>query len=109
MIRYDWQVLRVEPISRIMKVINALSSKGYMRGQEKSTLKVISSFVDSTTFLLNPEDLILNYKKYSESEVFYYLEIASFRGYIDYKLENSGNIIATLNNQDVFRLTIKNL
>jgi hypothetical protein len=89
MIRYDWQKLREYPIDTTLKVMFALTNTKLLKEQPREVLYPISTFRNSSSFLVNPEDLILNRKKYTSAEIFLYLELASQRSYIKYKRTGS--------------------
>lgn len=89
MIRYDWNKLREYPIDTTLKVLFALTDTKLLKEQPREVLYPISTFRHSSSFLINPEGLVLNRKKYTSAEIFLYLELASQRSYIDYKRTGS--------------------
>jgi hypothetical protein len=85
LIRYDWNKLREYPIDTTLKVLFALTNTKLLKEQTREVLYPISKFRNSSSFLINPEGLILDRKKYTSAEIFLYLELASQRSYIKYK------------------------
>ena len=82
MIRFDWGVLRKQEYNVILKVLSCLTYK--VTPKDRELLEIIASMKDMSAFLVNPEGLLNNRKSYSHYEVFYYLEVAAYRSYLEY-------------------------
>lgn len=108
MIRYDWNKLREYPIDTTMKVLFALTDTKMLKEQPREVLYPISTFRNSAAFLVNPERLILNRKKYTSAEIFLYLELASQRSYIKYKKTGSIRLPTTYINDNIKNQVIFN-
>ena len=101
LIRYDWNKLREYPIDTTMKVMFALTDTKSLKEQPREVLYPISTFRNYSSFLVNPERLILNRKKYTSAEIFLYLELASQRSYIKYKRKGSVRLPTTYINDNI--------
>jgi len=108
MIRYDWNKLREYPIDTTMKVLFALTDTKTLKEQPREVLYPISTFRNLAAFLINPERLILNRKKYTSAEIFLYLELASQRSYIKYKKTGSIRLPTTYINDNIKNQVIFN-
>ena len=89
MIRFDWLVIENLPIDTIIRILNALVYTENLTTYPPYVLKPISKFKDMSAFLINPSGLILNRRKYTDSDIYVYLELASLRSYIIYKRTGS--------------------
>jgi len=54
--------------------------------------KRIAEFKTKHSFLLNPTDLILGRKNHTDSEMYVYLELASLRSYMEYKISGKKSL-----------------
>jgi len=85
LIRYDWGILRSHPIPLIFNILYRLDNIDLLQYSDKRLLKIISRFKDKSSFLIDPMNLISNRSKHTDSELYYYLELAAYRSYFEYK------------------------
>jgi hypothetical protein len=95
MIKYDWNVLRQEDVKLILRVLLYLTNRELNKlnkTRDRAVLEVVSRFKYSNAFLLNPLGLIVNKKRYTDQEIFLYIELASLRSYTNYKRTGSKSL-----------------
>ena len=83
-------MLRRQPFGFVLELLELLSTRKNLRGYPKKVLRCIAAFKDTSAFLINVNDLILNKEKHTHSEIYVYLELAALRSYINYK--ETGNL-----------------
>lgn len=89
LIKFDWEQLKYLPVANILKILNALVYKENMKSYPKYILEPISKFRHSTSFLSNPDGLLLNRRKFTNDDIYVYLSLASQRSYHQYKQTGS--------------------
>ena len=85
MVKYDWLALRHLNSEAIIGILLFLKYNNKIVEVPRSILKIISTFEHNISFMLNVESLANASHKYTNSELYIYLELASLRSYIEYK------------------------
>jgi hypothetical protein len=88
MIKYNWEkimnVTRGDPTS-VLLIIHTLTHKRLPNSTRDPAYKYWGKNFSGHSFLLNPEELLVEIKKYSSIEASMYIMIASYRNYLHYK------------------------
>ena len=89
MIKYNWEkILQTtqSDANKIMLLIHMLTyNKRIPQNHKDPTYKYYGQSFEGYSFLLNPEKLLAERKKYSNRECAEYVGVASYRNYMDYK------------------------
>ena len=88
MIKYNWEkIIRVTKgdAIQILAIIHVLTYKRIAINRKDPAYKYRAGNFVGGSFLLHPEKLLANHKKYSPEECATYLMVASFRNYFTYK------------------------
>ena len=88
MIKYNWEkILKVtegDPI-QILAIIHVLTHKRIAVNRKDPAYKYRAGAFVGGSFLLHPEKLLANHKKFHPEECATYLMVASYRNYFTYK------------------------
>jgi hypothetical protein len=88
MIKYNWdKILKVTggDSIQILAIIHVLTYKRIAINRKDPAFKYKAGTFVGGSFLLHPEKLLANHKKYFPEECATYLMVASFRNYFTYK------------------------
>ena len=88
MIKYNWEkIMKVTEgdAIQILAIIHVLTYKRIAINRKDHAYKYRAGNFVGGSFLLHPEKLLANHKKYSPEECATYLMVASFRNYFTYK------------------------
>lgn len=92
MIRYDWKLILKESkqdVSKMLKIIEAIVEYSsyedvlVQSNYPKYILNYLYKRKNRSSFLLNPEKLLNNSHRHTNSELLVYLELASMRNFMD--------------------------
>ena len=96
MIKYNWEkILQTtnSDASQIMLIIHMLThNKRIPKNYKDPTYKYYGQSFEGYSFLLNPERLLVERTKYTNSECAEYVGIASYRNYMDYKTTGESSL-----------------
>lgn len=89
MIIYNWQKVFVHSgggASNILNIIAYITFKPIPKNNYDPIKKYVEIDWRGDSFLLNPEEIIYNRKKFSERDLANYVALASFRSLAEYKV-----------------------
>ena len=88
MIKYNWEKIAEtsqHDASRIMLILHMLTYPRRPHNFTDPIYKYYGQSFEGLSFLLNPEQLLAERKKYTNQECAEYVGIASYRNYMEYK------------------------
>lgn len=88
MIKYNWEKIYNETngdSTSILTVIHLLTYKRIPASRKDKTYKYFGKSFVGNSFLLNPRQLLVERKNYSNKEAAEYIAVASYRNYFNYK------------------------
>jgi hypothetical protein len=87
MIKYNWEKIYNETngdSTSILTVIHLLTYKRIPTSRKDKTYKYFGKSFVGNSFLLNPRQLLVERKNYSNKEAAEYIAVASYRNYFNY-------------------------
>jgi hypothetical protein len=89
MIFYNWKKIREETNGKVGDIVSVLYILTYRKdppiNRNDRRFKYWTKSFYGTSFLLNPEPLLIQRNRYSDVEIAQYAGIASLRNYFDYR------------------------
>jgi hypothetical protein len=88
MIKYNWKKIFQETggdSASVLTIIHLLTYKRIPRSRKDKTYKYFGKSFVGDSFLLNPRQLLVERKNYSNKEAAEYVAVASFRNYFNYR------------------------
>ncbi len=88
MIKYNWEKINSETngdSTSILTIVHLLTYKRVPASRKDKTYKYFGKSFVGDSFLLNPRQLLVERKNYSNKEAAEYIAIASYRNYFNYK------------------------
>ena len=88
MIKYNWKKIFQETggdSTSVLTIIHLLTYKRIPRSRKDNTYKYFGKSFVGDSFLLNPRQLLVERRNYSNKEAAEYVAVASFRNYFNYR------------------------
>lgn len=88
MIKYNWEKINSETrgdSTSILTIIHLLTYKRIPASRKDNTYKYFGKSFVGDSFLLNPRQLLVERRNYSNKEAAEYIAVASYRNYFNYK------------------------
>ena len=96
MIFYDWKKIRKETDGKVGDIVSILYILTYKKeppiNRKDRRFKYWTKSFHGDSFLVNPEALFIQRRRYSDSEIAQYAGIASLRNYFEYQKQNNWSI-----------------